>query len=141
VNRLQFALAGVLIVALAGCHKDIDNSEAVRQGVMNYLSKRSGLTAMDVSIASVSFRRDEADATVHFQAKGSDSAASGIDMHYILERKGNEWVVKGRTGMGRGANPHGDMGGAGANPHGGSMALPPGHPAVPSDGAGATAGK
>jgi hypothetical protein len=54
-------------------------------------------------------------------------------MKYILERKGNEWVVKARTGMGTGANPHGDMGGMGANPHGGGTpSLPPGHPAVPS---------
>ena len=126
-------MAGALIIALAACHKDIDNGEAVRQGVMNYLAKKSGLSSMDVTITSVSFKKDEADAVVHFQAKGSSAPGSGLDIPYILERKGNEWVVKARAGSVRGANPHGDAGGMGANPHGaGTPALPPGHPAVPS---------
>ncbi len=133
VNRLQIALAGALVVALAACHKDIDNGDAVRQGVMNYLAKKSGLSSMDVTIASVSFKKDEADAVVHFQAKGSTAPGSGLDIPYVLERKGNEWVVKGRAGAARGANPHGAAGGMGANPHAsGTPALPPGHPAVPS---------
>ncbi len=100
---------------------------------MNYLAKKSGLSSMDVTIATVSFKKDEADAVVHFQARGSNSPGSGLDIPYILERKGNEWVVKGRAGSARGANPHGDAAGMGANPHGGGApALPPGHPAVPS---------
>jgi len=107
----------------------------VQRGIMNYLAKKPGLSAMDVSVTSVSFRENEADATVHFQAKGSNGAASGISMKYILERKGNEWVVKARTGVGQGTNPHGDMSGMGENPHGGGTpALPPGHPAIPPGG-------
>jgi hypothetical protein len=141
MNRALIATALAAFFLLAACHKDIQNTEAVQRGMMNYLAKKSGLSAMDVSVTSVSFRENEADATVHFQARGSTSASSGISMKYVLERKGNEWVVRGRSGVGAGANPHGDaanphgdMGGMGASPQagGGMPALPPGHPAIPS---------
>ncbi len=120
-----------LLLALAGCSHDIRNENAVRQGVIDYLTSRSNLNvaSMDVSVTSVVFRRDEADATVSFSAKGSNGAG-GMTMHYLLERKGDRWAVKGRADSGQ--NPHG---GAGASPHGGGMppagALPPGHPAIP----------
>ncbi len=65
---------------------------------MSYLSKRSDLLAMDVSVTSVSFHQDEATAQVHFQAKGNSSPAAGMTMQYVLERKDGQWVVKGRTG-------------------------------------------
>ncbi len=116
---------------LCGCHRDIQNTEAVRQGILKYLAKRADLSSMDVTVANVSFRSDEADANVHFQAKGSSAPGSGLDIRYILVRRGNEWEVKGRSGMGTGANPHGTAAGMGA--HGGmgsAPALPPGHPPI-----------
>jgi hypothetical protein len=114
----------VCLLALCACKKDIDNEGAVRQGIMNYLAKRTDLVNMDVNIASVSFRRDEADATVHFQAKGSTAPGTGLDLNYVLERKNNEWVVKGK-GAGNAAHVSGE--GAGPMPQG---QLPPGHPAM-----------
>ena len=152
------ALAG--IVLLAGCKKDIQNQDAVRQGVMSYLSKRSDLLAMDVTVNSVAFHDDQATAEVHFQAKGNSSPAAGMNMQYVLQRKDGQWVVKGRTGanaahgesgpppsgtagQGGGPGPLDGMphtglpgGSAGALPPGhpavgGSQALPPGHPAIP----------
>jgi hypothetical protein len=120
-------------LGLSGCKRNIESEQAVRQGVMNYLSKRNDLAQMDVTVTKVSFRENEADATVHFQAKGSNAPGSGLDLNYVLERKGNEWVVKGRgTGIGHGGgmgtpdNPHG----AGGMP-GATGALPPGHPTIP----------
>jgi hypothetical protein len=138
------------LVLLAGCNKDLQNQEAVRQGVMSYLSKRSDLLAMDVSVTSVAFRQDEATARVHFQAKGNSSPAAGMTMQYVLERKDGLWAVKGRTGAG---TAHGASG-PGVNsvpgqgtlpgqldgmplipaPRGaGSASLPAGHPAVSPD--------
>jgi hypothetical protein len=121
---------------LSGCKRDIQSTEAVRQGVLAYLSKRSDLLSMDVSIANVVYNQNEATATVHLQAKGSNTPGSGMDMRYLLERKGNDWVVKGRAGgdahgAGMGAPPAAQPGGAGSI---GAMpqTLPPGHPAVPS---------
>jgi len=163
VIRLTLIAAAASIVLLVGCKKDIQNQEAVRQGVISYLSKRSDLVAMDVSVTSVAFRQDEATAEVHFQAKGNTTPGAGMNMQYVLERKDGQWVVKGRTGesashgaSGPGVNsvpgqgsspgpldgmPHtGLPGGAGSNSlppgHpgvGGSQALPPGHPAVSPD--------
>ena len=112
-------------ILLLGCKKDIQNKEAVRQGVIDYFAKRQDLSAMDVAVSSVSFRQDEADAMVYVTPKGSPGAG-GMQMKYLLERKNNRWVVKGRSGSA----------GGDANPHGGSLAipqgLPPGHPSLPA---------
>jgi hypothetical protein len=148
VNRLTYLAAAALdIVLLCGCAKDIHNQEAVRQGVMSYLSKRPGLLAMDVSLTSVSFRQDEATAEVHFQAKGNSSPGAGMNMQYMLEHKDGQWVVKSRAGSnaahgagssgvnsvpGQGTVP-GALDGMPAIPQSGggvSGALPPGHPSV-----------
>ena len=127
----------VLLVALAGCSRDIRNEQAVRQAVIDYLSSRPGLNvgSMTVNVTSVIFRKDEADATVSFVPKGS-GASAGMTIRYVLELKGNRWVVKPRANAGN--NPHGA---SGPNPHGSTMpapdggspagTLPPGHPQVP----------
>jgi hypothetical protein len=149
VIRPTFIAASALtLVLLMSCGKDIQNQDAVRQGVMNYLSKRSDLLAMDVSVPSVAFREGEATAQVHFQAKGNSSPAAGMTMQYVLERKDGQWVVKGRTGSNaaHGANGPGEnsVAGQGNLPGaldgmprvpapGGVRALPPGHPAVSPD--------
>ncbi|HYL38336.1 MAG TPA: hypothetical protein VEV17_20630 [Bryobacteraceae bacterium] len=140
---------GLAAALLSGCKKNIQNNEAVRQGIMNYLAKRSDLLAMDVRVTSVAFRQDEATALVRFQAKNNSSPNAGMTMQYVLERKGSEWVVKGRaggdshTGMPQGApgapGAPGVPGAPGANGSGsiGAMpqTLPPGHPSVGSGGA------
>jgi hypothetical protein len=114
------AIVAVLVV-LFGCSKEIQNKEAVRQGVMQHLTGRAGLdvSSMDVEISSVMFRDNEAEATVAFRAKGSTDPASSMSMKYTLERKGNQWVVKSKAGMA--GDPHG------ATPSPGGE-LPPGHP-------------
>jgi hypothetical protein len=120
-----------LLAAFAGCHRDVRNENAVRQGVLDYLSSRANLniSSMNVQVTSVVFRKDEADAIVSFAPKGSN-ASGGMTIRYLLERKGDRWVVKGRADSG---SPHA---GADANPHGGMAPggtgeLPPGHPPVP----------
>jgi len=138
VNRpITIAAAlGLSIALLSGCKRDIQTNEAVRQGVVTYLAKRQDLLSMDVSVSSVKYAENEATATVHFQAKGNNAPGSGMDMQYLLERKGNLWVVKNRAGD----NPHGagmgmPQGAPGAAPSGGSIGampdtMPPGHPSV-----------
>ena len=133
------AASALTLVLLVSCGKDMQNQDAVKQGVMNYLSKRSDLLAMDVSVASVAFREGEATAQVHFQAKGNSSPAAGMTMQYVLERKDGQWVVKGRTGAG---TSHGASGpGVNSVPGQGTLpgsldgmpALPPGHATVNPD--------
>lgn len=129
----------LVCVALSGCHRDIRTEDAVRQGVLDYLATRQGLniSSMNVTVASMVFRENEVDATVNFAPKDS-AAAQPMTIHYVLQKKGDRWVVKPRVDAG-GGNPHG--GGMGASPHGGmgmpgaggapGGTLPPGHPTVP----------
>ena len=133
---IAIAALGLSIALFSGCKKDIKNDDAVRQGIMNYLSKRPDLLAMDVNVTSVAYRQDEATATVRFQAKGNTSPGASMTMQYVLERKGNEWNVKGRAGASdHGAQalpPPSDGSGAGSIGAMPNTPMPPGHPAVGS---------
>lgn len=88
---------------------------------------------MDVTVDSVSYNGDQADATVSFSPKGSKAPGAMMKMQYKLERKGSHWVVTGKSGAP--GSPHGGAMGAPpaggeANPHGGAAPpeMPPGHP-------------
>jgi len=130
---LLAALPGLAVALLCGCKKNIQNDDAVKQGIQNYLSKRGDLLAMDVKVESVAYHQNEATATVRFQAKGNSAPQAGMTMAYVLERQGSQWVVKGRAGAPDGS-PHTGIpqGSDGSSPTG---ALPPGHPAIGSNGA------
>ena len=69
---------GLSMLILSGCRRDIQNNDAVKQGVMTYLAKRSDLVAMDVKVMSVSYHENQATATVRFQAKGNTAPGSGL---------------------------------------------------------------
>lgn len=90
---------------------------------MEYLKTRAGISidTMDVSVTSVTFRGEEADATVSFSPKGSKDHSQAMNMNYVLENKGGKWVVKGRSGT----SQHG--GEAGGMPKE-MPQMPPGHP-------------
>jgi hypothetical protein len=123
-----YALA-IAALVLAACSKDIQNPEAVKQGVVEYLKGRAptmglNMNAMDVNVGSISFEKDIARASVSFVPKGMPPGSGGMNMDYVLERKGDKWAVKGRQ-----VSPgtaHGDQ----PLPGGQSMpgGLPPGHP-------------
>jgi hypothetical protein len=116
-----FTLA-VAALVLAACSKNIQNPEAVKQGVVDYLTQRAAtmglnMSAMDVKVGAISFEKDIARASVSFVPKGMPDGG-GMSMDYVLERKGDKWAVKGRQ-----VNPassHGDQPLPGL--------LPPGHP-------------
>lgn len=126
--KLARTLLPILIISLAGCGKNIQTKEAVREGMVKYLSTRSGLSVsgMDIDIASVNFKGNEAEAMVSFKPKGGNAAA-GMQMRYTLEKKGNEWVVKGKAESGSqhggAAMPEGAMPDAAPKSN-----LPPDHP-------------
>jgi hypothetical protein len=117
---------------LAACAKDINNKEAVRTAVVEYLTKRAESTGlnvaqMDVQVASVSFQKDQAQAVVSIKPRG---VPDGMQMSYALIRKGDAWEVKGKQESG--PNPHG--GGMTAAPTG---EMPSGHPGMDSPKTGA----
>jgi hypothetical protein len=124
----KFALFAAAML-LAACSRDIQNTDAIRQGVIEYLQARTAQTGLDpnmmqVEVTSISFQRDEARAGVFFRPKNGPEAG-GMQMNYVLDRKGSKWVVRGRTE--NGANPHGAPGGGIQMP-----ALPPNHPPIGS---------
>jgi hypothetical protein len=118
VKSALFCLAAVL---LAGCSKNIDTPEAVKDGVLKDIAKKVDVQSMDVSVDSVSFREKEADAQVSFRPKGAPTAQA-ITMSYLLERQGDEWKIKTRSMQGheQAAQPG----------NAGQPALPAGHPTV-----------
>jgi hypothetical protein len=132
VKRLLLAVA----LLAAACSKNIQNSDAVRQAIMDYLSAKSAQTGlnmanMTVDVTALEFERDSARASVSFRVKGAPGNA-GMSMNYTLDRKGDKWVVRGPGEMG--GNPHG---GAvpGTLPQGsGGGTMPPGHPGVGTPG-------
>lgn len=118
----------LLISFLAACQRGNQNSDAVRQGVLDYLSGPMGLNlqAMDVKVDSVKYEGEKAKATVTISMKGNSTPM--MTKQYELDQKNGKWVVTGRSGdSGHGATMPGAAPGAvtpGAeNPHGG-MAMP-----------------
>jgi hypothetical protein len=133
---LLLICAALLIV---GCKRAPEDKEAVRQAVVEHLSKVAGLemSQLDITVADVQFKGNEASAKVAIKPKTAPEQA--MTMPYNLERRGNKWVVKPRSGGG-----HGGMGAMGGGmgatpaapqtpPAGGE--IPSGHPPVNSGGA------
>jgi len=128
--KLLKLLLPLALVLLAGCKKNIQTNEAIRDAVLKHLSANSGLhvAAMDVDVAAVTFRDNDADATITFKPKGAP-ASQGMSMRYSFERQGDAWVVKKKSDSG--AHAGGAM--PGATPEGAGGAMPAGHPPVAPD--------
>lgn len=128
-------MKGIVIVALAlvlvGCAKNIDNPDAVKQGIIKDIGKKVDVQNMDVYVDSVSFRNKEATATVSFAPKGMDRT-KGITMRYNLTRQGDEWHVKDRD-MARHEEAAPAAGAPAGSASAAGQALPPGHPQLGGD--------
>jgi hypothetical protein len=129
------ALLTVAVLLAGACSRaDIDNKEAVRAAMVEYLESNQSstgldLSRMDVSVDAVVFERDLARATVSFTIKGTDQGMQG---NYTLERQGNKWGnVKNQNLT---AAPHA-MPDSGAAP---APEMPAGHPPVPAETPGQT---
>ena len=123
------AVAG--LISCGGPSTNLNTKDAVRAAVVEHLSARKGLDldmgAMELDIGDVSFRANEAEASVSFRPKGTQ--ASAMTMKYALVRDGNRWKVKPKAPESGGANPHGAIvqPQPGTGP-GGQAVMPPGHP-------------
>jgi hypothetical protein len=104
----KFAFSAVLAL-LTACAKDIQNKDAVRGAIVDYLNARPdkmGLTVnVEISTLTFSASGNEAHANVVFTPK---AGGQGMDMPYTLDRNGNKWVVRAHTEGGM--NPHGAAG-------------------------------
>lgn len=164
IRSLTCCLFAVCLL-VAGCKKAGENKDAVREAVIQHLTKNAALdvNALDIAVTDVKFQGDEANAQVSIKPKAAPD--QGMTMSYTLNRKGDKWEVKGKAaGHGGAGGPMGGgMGappaaGAESSPHGGGAAagtpepkgalgdapkapaagggdLPPGHPPVNASGA------
>jgi hypothetical protein len=140
---------GALLLAILGTaacsSSNIDNKDAVRSAMVEYLNANKASTgidpsAMDVKIDAVTFDRDTAHATVAFLIKGSDQGMHG---NYTLTKVGDKWGNVKRQNLT--AAPHDIEGGAAQPADSGKEpllpvvpgtstppGLPAGHPPVPT---------
>jgi hypothetical protein len=120
----------LVLLSLAGCSRNIQNKEAVRQAVVEYLDAKAAQTglkmdSMDVDVTALTFEQQQARATVNFRLK---QGGGGMQMTYVLDQKGGKWVVRG-TQVST-ANPHGTVPLPPGGDTGAAPALPPNHPSV-----------
>jgi hypothetical protein len=120
-----------LFLALTACNRGNQDSNAIRQGVVDHLTGRSlNVAAMDIDIPSVQYHGDKADVTVVFKPKGV-ATAQGMTLQYQMQQAGGRWTVVSTQDSGHSSTPPPRT----ANPHGGN-GLPPGagspHGAMPS---------
>ena len=109
---------------MVACNRAPESKEAVREGIVDHLNKNTGLDlkAMDVDVRDVTFKGNQATASVAFKPKTSPEA--GMTMNYTLERQGKKWVVQQKAGS---AGGHGGAMGPGPD------AVTPAKPATPGD--------
>ena len=69
---VRIASALLLIACLAGCKSGNQNPDAVRQGVMDYLSQKAAMNVkgMDINMSNLKISGNQADVTVSFGVKG-----------------------------------------------------------------------
>jgi hypothetical protein len=115
----------VALSLLAACSRDIQNADAVRGSIIDYLKARQAKNELDVDmdkmqieVSNLSFSSSgkEAHASVKFTTLDGKGA---MKLPYTLDRKGDKWVVRGHAEGGE--NPHGASG---------LPTLPPQHPPV-----------
>lgn len=130
--KLPIILTLLLVVSTAcgPSAANLNSKEAVRKAVVQHLSTRKGLdldmSAMDVEVGDVSFRANEAEATVSFRPKGAQAAA--MTMQYQLAREGDQWKVRPKANAAHGSGSvelPAPLPGSG-----GAATMPPGHPPV-----------
>ena len=96
------------IALLAACTQNIQNMDAVRGGIVDYLKARQEKTGLNVDMMNVevsgltfSSSGTEAHANVKFTPK---KGGEGMQIPYTLDRKGEKWVVRAHAEGGE--NPH-----------------------------------
>ena len=128
---MRIAAVAVFIACLAACKSASQNSEALRQGVTDYLTKAGlNVKGMDLALSNAKFDGNKADVTVSFSVKGTTQVA--MTKNYHLEQQAGQWTVVGSAG----GSEHGQMApgapaAGGENPHAG-VAMP----AAPPSGGG-----
>ena len=127
------ALLGALLLCTVACKSQkADDKEAIRHGVVTYLTSLKGLNIpnMDIVVRQYSVNGNQAQAQVEIRAKNDDASGGMMQLAYNLEKRGDQWVVvKSQPAGGTLQHP-----GPGEIPPG--VTMPPGHPGVSGSNAG-----
>jgi hypothetical protein len=102
MNRVSLPLLAALLLT-AGCQSKVDNSEAIRLGVVKRITAISGLNVnnMNITLTQVDVHGDTAEACVDIRAKDADPISPPMQLVYQLQKQGQEWVVvKGQAAGG-----------------------------------------
>src|SRR5260370_22947879 len=127
------ALLGALLLCTVACKAQMAvDKEAIRQGVVTYLTSMKGVNIpnMDIAVTHYSVNGNQAQAQVEIRAKNGDASGGMMQLAYNLEKRGDQWVVV-RSQPAGGTLQHP---GPGEIPPGATM--PPGHPGVSGSSAG-----
>ena len=119
------ALLGATLLFAGACKSKVDDKEAIRAGIINYLASRKTLnvSAMDINVTQATVSGNQAQAQVEIRLKNGPPDGASMKLSYDLEKRGEEWaVVKSQPAGGTMQHPA-----PGEMPPGG---LPPGHPNV-----------
>jgi hypothetical protein len=87
------AVLGALLFCGVACKSQkADDKEAIRQGVVTYLTSLKGLNIpnMDIVVTQYSVNGNQAQAQVEIRAKGGDAAGGSMQLAYNLERRGDQ---------------------------------------------------
>lgn len=141
----------ITLVGLSACKKQVNDSEAIRVGILQHLTSIGTLnmSAMDMDVRSVAVTGNQAHAEVEFRPKNSGTPGAGMHVAYNLEKHGGAWVVLKTQSLGGmiqhpdpGQNPHTNQDMHSSmpnfseilNPSGAPAqgSLPPGHPPISS---------
>jgi hypothetical protein len=130
---VKLTILVLVALGLAGCAKNIDNKDAIREAIEKRVVKTGfDLQSMAVNVTRVSFHGKQAEATATFVPKGG-TASGSVAFNYNLERQKDEWVVTslqqgsmaGHAGPNGAALPGSPSGQPPTDP---GKPLPPGHP-------------
>jgi hypothetical protein len=131
-RNVKFRVCGALLLAvlLVSCNNGMRTREAVERDIRKSVGRRGDLNMnnLDVTVNSVNFHGNKADAVVGFMPKGG-LISQGMTMRYTLEQRGNEWVIVNRQ-MGDMHAHTGASGTPGSAPGNSAEPLPPGHPSL-----------
>ncbi len=126
MKRAFFAgLLGATLLFAGACKSKVDDTEAIRAGIIRYLGSLNTLnvSAMDINVTQATLNGNQAQAQVEIRLKNSPPDGPSMKLSYNLEKRGEEWtVVKSQPAGGTMQHPA-----PGEMPPGG---LPPGHPNV-----------
>ena len=110
-----FVVFTLSLVLLAGCQKQVSDTDAIRSGIHDHLAslKTLNIDAMDMNVTNVSIQGNQAQAQVEFRPKTGAPQGAGMQVAYSLQKQNGSWVVQtsqpsGGTIQhpGPGAKPH-----------------------------------